>query len=434
VSANHGLERAVTDAYQVTAPSREPPDLLDHVLLTTSRSRQRPSWLALTKEPPMRISSGVAVGSPTARVAALAAVTILLVALAGGAVVAGAAYLAGPATIVVAQDGSGTHTTITEAVAAAGDGDTVLVMPGTYTESVVIDKDIILRGDGAEGEVVLQFGPAPVVPSFTTYGPIPYGILLEDTAATVADLTILGPQAGMGIAAVGGAPIIERVVVDLQGVYASRPHTFVGLANLSGATIRNSRGDGPIWSIGDLSAYEDIRGDGKLTIVDNQPHDFISVAASDGSVVHRNTTSAASGGIELVLEGSSSVEVAGNQTSWVALIGDDTGVVVRDNTITSGLPDNTASITLGGGAATIQDNRILDSHIGVLVPDGADPTIRSNAIEGNAIGIDVRGDAAPVIEGNRFCGNEQDLAVPEGSTLILDPSNEVCPAEATANG
>jgi parallel beta-helix repeat protein len=53
--------------------------------------------------------------------------------------------------------------------------------------------------------------------------------------------------------------------------------------------------------------------------------------------------------------------------------------------------------------------------------------------EGNTItearsGIIVAGDAAPTITGNTFCDNEQDLVVPEGSTLVLDPSNEVCAA------
>lgn len=428
MNADHRLEREVADVYQATAPSQEPPDLLDHVLLTTSRTRQRPSWLALTKEPPMRISSHVAVGSPMARVAALAAATILLVVLMTGAVVAGAAYLAGPATIVVAQDGSGDFETITDALAAAEDGDTVLVKPGTYEESVLIDKDITLKGDGAEGEVVLQFDvTAPDVPSFMTYGPVPYGILLEDSSATVSDLTILGPVVGMGIAAVAGAPTIERVVVELEAQYVGSPHTFIGLANQSGATIRDSRGDGPIWGLDNLAAYGDLRGTGKVTIVGNQNQDFISFVAMDGSVVTGNTL-APTGGIEVMAGDGGNVEIAGNDVSWVALSGGDgSGLVVRDNTIAGGLVDNGAAITLGDGSPTIEANRIRDTRIGVLIQPGGAPTIRSNTIEGNEIGINVRGEAAPVIEGNRFCGNEQDLVVPDASELTLDASNEVCP-------
>ena len=72
------LEREIASAYEETAPSREPDGLLDDVLLTTSHARQRPSWLASIKEPPMRISHSVAVGSPTARVVAIMVATLLM--------------------------------------------------------------------------------------------------------------------------------------------------------------------------------------------------------------------------------------------------------------------------------------------------------------------------------------------------------------------
>ena len=44
--------------------------------------------------------------------------------------------------------GGGDFATIGEAVAAARDGDTILVAPGTYDESVTVTKDITIRGDG----------------------------------------------------------------------------------------------------------------------------------------------------------------------------------------------------------------------------------------------------------------------------------------------
>ena len=54
---------------------------------------------------------------------------------------------AGTASIyVVAQDGSGDFVTITEAVDAAADGDTIMVKPGVYIEAVTIAKDITRVG------------------------------------------------------------------------------------------------------------------------------------------------------------------------------------------------------------------------------------------------------------------------------------------------
>ena len=53
------------------------------------------------------------------------------------------------APYVVAQDGSGDFPTIGEALSAAVDGDMILVEPGEYVESLVIDKEVTLSGDGA---------------------------------------------------------------------------------------------------------------------------------------------------------------------------------------------------------------------------------------------------------------------------------------------
>ena len=103
------LERRVAAWIADEGAGTPPARVLEEILTTTSRTRPRPRWLALMKEPPMRISSHVAVGSPTARLATIAVATLLLALMAGGAVVAGATLLAGPGVIVVAQDGSGDY-------------------------------------------------------------------------------------------------------------------------------------------------------------------------------------------------------------------------------------------------------------------------------------------------------------------------------------
>ena len=60
------LEREVASAFSEMAPTRAPDHLLQSVLNNASRRRKHARWLALIKEPPMRISETVAVGSPTA--------------------------------------------------------------------------------------------------------------------------------------------------------------------------------------------------------------------------------------------------------------------------------------------------------------------------------------------------------------------------------
>ena len=85
------FERFVADHVAGAAGQlRLPDDFYDDIHAFASRTRQRPEWLALIKEPPMRINSTVGVGSPIARIAVILATTLLLAALGVGALVAGA--------------------------------------------------------------------------------------------------------------------------------------------------------------------------------------------------------------------------------------------------------------------------------------------------------------------------------------------------------
>jgi hypothetical protein len=91
MSDERSFERFVAD--NVASPAggiRMPDAFYDDIHTLASRTRQRPEWLALIKEPPMRHASRVVVGSPTARVTGLAAATLLIALLSAGALVAGA--------------------------------------------------------------------------------------------------------------------------------------------------------------------------------------------------------------------------------------------------------------------------------------------------------------------------------------------------------
>jgi hypothetical protein len=84
------FEHSVADLLVELAPSRPPVDLIPETQRAIDETRRWPRWLAIVKEPPMRNASHVVVGSPTARVAALAAATLLVAVLGVGALVAGA--------------------------------------------------------------------------------------------------------------------------------------------------------------------------------------------------------------------------------------------------------------------------------------------------------------------------------------------------------
>ncbi len=82
---------------------------------------------------------------------------------------------------VVAQDGSGDFTTIQDAVDNVHDGDTLIIRPGVYVESVqVLDKELHIKGSGRD-ECMLLYDTVSYM-----YAP------LEIAAGSVSDMTIWG--------------------------------------------------------------------------------------------------------------------------------------------------------------------------------------------------------------------------------------------------
>ena len=131
--------------------------------------------------------------------------TTLIIAIAIGLLAGSAVGVAAEGTHIVAQDGSGDFTTITEAVAMAKDGDTILVRPGTYDEAITIDKDITLMGDGEDASEVVVHIPEDG-PRADWLG-MKYAFWLQDADASLSKLTIHGPGSRVSAFVVeGGDP------------------------------------------------------------------------------------------------------------------------------------------------------------------------------------------------------------------------------------
>jgi parallel beta-helix repeat protein len=442
----HALEREVEAWIDAEAWMSLPEQTLSDILVATGRKRPLPRWLALIKEPPMRISSNVAIGSPMTRVAAILVATLLLALTVAGAGIAGSRLLAADGTIVVAQDGSGTHATITEAVEAANDGDTILVKPGTYVEAVIIAKDIALIGDGPRDQIVIENPPdgpmadgeallvddADRAPHFA--------LLVDDADATIAGLTLSGPRTG-GVTAIviGGAPTLDDISVILEGppgtyqywaalyiLGGSRPHVvgselhgYVSIEDGSSPTIEDTAIAGQLYLDGAVDAV--LRGD-TFSTEPRSSYRGVIVAGSTG-IFEGNDLAAGA----LEIRDGSDVVVRDNTLGGlgVTVMGEGTTASITGNTVTS---SQMRGIDVGPGAeATIEGNTITGGSAGLALASDA-VRVEGNTITGARTGILVTGDAAPTITGNSFCDNEQDLVVPEGSTLVLDPSNEVCPA------
>lgn len=68
-----------------------------------------------------------------------------------------------PQPIVVAQDGSGAFRSIGEALRKAPSDAPIVVRPGVYHESLVVDRAVVVRGEGEPGEVVVESSDASVL-------------------------------------------------------------------------------------------------------------------------------------------------------------------------------------------------------------------------------------------------------------------------------
>jgi outer membrane protein assembly factor BamB len=90
MTSQRTLERSIAEWMADEAAFHGDLDVLDAMLATTSRTRPAPRWYALLKESPMHAQTRVAVGSPTRRLALIAALVGLLVI---GAVAAGSVLL-----------------------------------------------------------------------------------------------------------------------------------------------------------------------------------------------------------------------------------------------------------------------------------------------------------------------------------------------------
>ena len=94
MNTNERLEQLLMTVLDEGVPSRPPDRLIPETLRAVSRVHRWPRWLALIKEPPMRYSSRVAVGSPTYRLITIAALTLVLLLASLAAVGIGARVLA----------------------------------------------------------------------------------------------------------------------------------------------------------------------------------------------------------------------------------------------------------------------------------------------------------------------------------------------------
>jgi len=449
---DRNLERAIASTYEEIAPSREPRGLLDDVLLTTSHTRQRPSWLALIKEPPMRLSSSLAVGSPTVRVAAILVATLLITLMVAGAGIAGSRLLAADGTIVVDQNGNGTTTTITAAVEMAEDGDTILIKPGTYDESIVLTKDITIRGDGDRDAIVVEVSEELGRTSWGLEADLdpnsPTAFVFTDSDATLEHLTVRGDSSRILIR--GGAPVLRDLVLDGLGRVCCDATSFeptgLVIADESTATIERSviqamdvdfvLGADPTVSGNDISGGGIwMQGAGVDPVISDNIMDGLGDIAIWGGAsptIEANTITNMPGGIEVqdtgwqIPDTGTDPVIRGNTISGATSAGISVDSGASATIVDNELTGNQTGLSVRGSGAVISGNVIREGRTGVTLSGAGSPVLEENTIEGYEFGLMIGSGTTPTLTGNTICGNGKNLLLAGSAEMPDTTGNEIC--------
>ncbi|MBP0453131.1 right-handed parallel beta-helix repeat-containing protein [Kitasatospora sp. RG8] len=356
-------------------------------------------------------SPSVAVRPPVFRAAALRRLPALVVSVAlaaagcssGGSGSADAEHPAG-SVLRVPED----FPTIQKAVDVAREGETVLVGPGVYRESVRVAKArIVLRGTDRNSVVldgglrlvngVTVTGPGSVVENLTVHGYLANGVLF--TGVTDEKLQ----QHGAGGSAYDPLDTARFPVV--QGFRATRVTAYDN--GLYGIYAFDARG-GVI-----EDSYASGQADSGIYVGQCKPCDTVV----RGNTVERNAV-----GIELT-NASDGLLVLGNR-----VVGNRVGVTVNSNDLEALAPQHGAVIA----GNVVADNNAADTPeqadggfgIGIGIGGGTANQVLRNLVRGNrAAGVLVTDPPGHPASGNRVEGNRTDG---NGADLVLastDPGN-----------
>jgi serine/threonine protein kinase len=301
----------------------------------------------------------------------------------------------GPATLHVGQTGRARFRTIGAALEAASPGDRILIRPGLYSESLLLEKSVQLLGRGKPEEVIVQSDDGNC-------------LLIRADAAVVRGLTLRGrtgsKTACVAVDIAGGRPVLEDCDIssDSLSCVAIRGETTAPI--LRRCTIHDGADSGLFFLDGARGLVEGCTITG---------HAGAAVAIKDGAnPVFRDCTIGGSRGSAVLVyrEGAGLLErctVQDNQLAGLevrsggepvvrgctirtshengVLVHDDGGGLLEDCTITANTLSGVESRT--GGEPVLRRCRLMENAgYGVCVHDGGSGSFEKNDFAGNVRG------------------------------------------------
>jgi F-box protein 11 len=269
-----------------------------------------------------------------------------------------------PPTHVVDAWQRGDFATLGEAVKAARPGDRILVRPGLYEESLVVDKPLEILGDGPVAEIEIRARGADT-------------LLFQASIGRVANLTLRQADSEGTWCAVA----IMQGRLDLEGCdISSQCHAGVAIRNGADPRLRRNQ----IHDGGESGLYVYDGGLGTLEDNDIFGNTLSGVTIDSGAnpTLRRN-------------------QIHGSKQCGVYVSENGLGTL-EENDITG---NTMAAVEIRtGGNPTLRRNQIHDGKAGgVYIHDEGLGTLEDNHIAGHALsGVEIKSGANPTLNRNQI--------------------------------
>jgi len=308
----------------------------------------------------------------------------------------------GPRRLVVDASGSGDYKTIASAILGAGPQDTIVLRPGTYKESLKIDRDVQIVGEGGRSKVIVAGAPGVNGFDFLSGSATLTGLTIRIVGTVPARPDAFRGEVWGAISVRGGTPVIEDCELTASDGSAVLIYGAEANPTIRNCTMRNSK-DAGVWVSeqgqgtieqcvisGNVRAGVEIKTGGNPVVRDCEIRDgkmdgVLVYGQGEGTIERCVISGNAGSGVEIVAGGNPTVrdcEIRDGQQSGVSV--HDQGKGTIEKCVISGNAKSGVEIETGGNPA-VRDCEIRDNmQLGVSVSNRGQGTFTGNTLTGNA--------------------------------------------------
>ncbi len=315
-----------------------------------------------------------------------------------------------------AQGSQGTNESITAAIARANPGDTIRIGPGVYHEQVVIDKPLILIGEGSpviegdeKGDVVVIAAKGVTFRGFVVQGSgrgvaaEPAGIRVTASDATIEENRLQNVLYGIVLQETGGHTLRDNHVESVLEFDQERRGNAIYLHNshgntIEGNTITNAK-DGILLLFSDRNTI-------RHNFVKDVRYGIHFMYASQNEMTNNTFTHNVNGG---VLMYSTGAIFRNNEFSYSRSIASGYGIMFKD----------VDDVEITGNL--IHHNRIGLALEGAPFTPGSYVRVEDNLVGYNQTAVGMFTTTNVNFRGNSFVGNLQQVDAVAGN---IDQKNQ----------